>query len=201
VVAVFVGRHEPPPAFAGATGVRRIPAFPAATPAALAIARALGYRRWRDREQGTVPDFDDVDPAAARRLLAADLAIDPEPHDLDPATAQAVLAAYGVREPVPGITARLAQDDRFGPLVELDAVGRPAFGLVPMTDVDADDLVASVEHVPAGAPAGAKELALRLALLADDCAEIVELRFGPSGVEARVAPHRPGPPSDVRRLR
>ncbi len=118
------------------------------------------------------------------------------------------------------------QDPRFGPLlmfglggVTTEVLGDRAFRLVPMSERDASDLIESIRGAPLlhgyrGAPpvdlAALRTLLLRIGLLADDCAEIVELDLNPvvaavDGVvvvdaKIRVAPHVPGPP-DVRRMR
>ncbi len=119
------------------------------------------------------------------------------------------MAPAGV-ETMVGVTA----DPSFGPLVTFglgglwaDLIGDQAFRLVPLTDVDAEELVTSVRMAPLldgyrGSPpcdvAALKELLLRVGRLADDHPELAALTLNPvvalpSGLtvldaKARIAP-------------
>jgi acyl-CoA synthetase (NDP forming) len=120
----------------------------------------------------------------------------------------------------------VVQDPLFGPLVMFglggvatELLGDRAFRILPLTDLDAAELVRNLRSSPLlfgyrGAPktdTDALELLLqRVARLAGHVAEIAELDLNPvvvspSGVMAvdarvRVAPVVPGPPPDLRRM-
>ena len=55
-------------------GVVRVPAFPTLRTATTALARAVGYRRWRSADHGTRVDPDGIDRIRAKELLRAELA-------------------------------------------------------------------------------------------------------------------------------
>ncbi len=98
-------------------------------------------------------------------------------------------------------------------------MGDHAFRLLPLTDVDADELLRSVRAAPLlfgyrGAPpvdvAALRDLLLRVARLADEVPELAELDLNPMiagcggvvavDVAARVAPVPPAPDPYLRRL-
>jgi acetate---CoA ligase (ADP-forming) len=109
------------------------------------------------------------------------------------------------------------QDPVFGPLVALgpggtfaELIGEAGFRLAPLTDVDADELVAEgkvgrlvagYRGAPAADAAGVADLVVRISLLVDELPEIAELDLnpviaGPDGclavdARARVAPPQP----------
>lgn len=87
---------------AAALSGHAVPAYPSAERAVRALAQAARHAAWR-RAAGTpgrVPEFDDIDPPAAARLLAGALAGRPDDgHRSAPlaeAEGHAVLAAYGI---------------------------------------------------------------------------------------------------------
>lgn len=110
----------------------------------------------------------------------------------EPMTAALIqpMAASGV-ETIVGVTS----DPAFGPLVMFglggiwaDLLGDQAFRLVPLTDVDAAELVGGLRTTPLlhgyrGSPAcdveAIKRLLLRVAQLADDNPELIELDLNP----------------------
>jgi acyl-CoA synthetase (NDP forming)/GNAT superfamily N-acetyltransferase len=97
VVACFLGTETPPVALRNPSpGRRRVPCMPFPERAAQALARALSYRRWRERPEGIDPHLDGIDQAAAQRLVAEALARAPGGGWLDAADAWALLAAYGI---------------------------------------------------------------------------------------------------------
>lgn len=121
----------------------------------------------------------------------------------------------------------VVQDQSFGPLVmfgsggtAVELFGDRAFRILPVTDTDAAELVRSVRGSPLlfgyrGSPeadvAALEQLIMRVALLADDVAELAELDLNPVIVSAegavavdakmRLAPSRAEKPPQVRRLR
>jgi len=120
----------------------------------------------------------------------------------------------------------LIQDPAFGPLVMFgmggvatELLADRAFRILPLTDVDAHELVRSLRGSPLlfgyrGAPpadvAALEDLLLRVGLLADELPEVLELDLNPvvvseHGVEAvdvkvRVGPLEVGPPLLARRM-
>jgi acyl-CoA synthetase (NDP forming)/RimJ/RimL family protein N-acetyltransferase len=173
--------------------------------------------------RGVAPDADVVlDDADAGRVLAAyGIAVDHGAGSGD--------GADPGLHPDDGVVTSigLVQDPAFGPLVAFGVGGVAAelladraFRILPLTDHDAADLVRSVRASPllfghGGRPTVAvdqlEEVLLRIAALADDIPEVVELRadpvvVGPTGVTVHrprvvLRHHVPGPPDLVRRLR
>jgi len=93
------------------SGQRRVPFFAYPESAARAVARVAPYAEWTTRSEGTVPIFNDLDLAAARRIVEAGLArpitdvgptkeetavTPPRSQWLDSASAFELLEAYGI---------------------------------------------------------------------------------------------------------
>jgi hypothetical protein len=212
VLACVLGRHV-----IIELGEHAVPSFDFPESAALALARVARYAEWRARPEGAVRSFEDVDAAAARSLVAANLGSDDDaPRSLAPAAAIGLLECYritvGPSVPDDGLAfvVEVMLDPLFGHLVAIGPLGLPTvreFRSLPLTDVDAADLVRSVS---AAAP-GLDQLLGRLSALVDDVPEVAELHLGvivgsrPTvtvGPDAVVlAPWRPRPERAVRRLR
>ncbi len=120
----------------------------------------------------------------------------------------------------------LLQDPAFGPVllfgiggIATELLGDRAFRLLPLTDLAARELVRSTKTAPLlfgfrGSPAvdvaGLEQLLLRVARLADDVPEIVEMDLNPVRVtptravvldaKVRIAPFQPLPDLGVRRM-
>jgi acyl-CoA synthetase (NDP forming) len=177
------------------------------------------YAEWKRRPQGHLPDLAGVDRARALRLVAG--------HEgwLDAETAQGVLAAYRIPFAAPGspqeqhegavevvIAAELDPD--FGPLVTfrlggpaLELMGDEVSRIVPITDLDAAELVRSIKGSPllfgyrGAAPvdvSALEDVVLRVGRLVDDVPEIAELVLDPvvvgiDGVVARGVTLRASP--------
>jgi acetyl coenzyme A synthetase (ADP forming)-like protein len=106
VLTCFLGSHGVP------EGLRslhegQIPSYAFPEAAAIALARAVRYGRWRAEPEGEVRRFADVDAERARRALAAvsRRAAAGGTTWLEPAEVQELLAAYGLRTP-PSVVAR-----------------------------------------------------------------------------------------------
>jgi acyl-CoA synthetase (NDP forming) len=162
----------------------RIPAYSGPEAAAAALARAAGYGVWRAHPRGQPPDLPDIDPEAARTLARAFLRQAPAGGWLPAATAADLLRCYGITagDPANGTEAivRVTADHVFGPLVVLGIGGAQSARLIPLTDVDADQLIQSVRPAslrPAGGgpAAGLRDLLLRVSRLADDLPEVTAL--------------------------
>lgn len=74
---------------------RQIPSFPFPEQAAIAMAHAGAYGRWRERPQGSVPRYPDVRPDEATAILAGALARG-EQAWLDAEEVERLLACYGL---------------------------------------------------------------------------------------------------------
>jgi acyl-CoA synthetase (NDP forming)/GNAT superfamily N-acetyltransferase len=209
------------------SGRKSIPTYDYPESAALALARMAGYAEWRRRPQGHQPDLPGVDRAAATRLVAG--------HDgwLADQVAQAVLAAYRIpfaaQADSGGVLTVVAveQHPESGPLVAfrlggpaLELMGDRGSSILPLTDLDAAELVRSLKGSPllfgygGGRPvdvAALEDLLLRVSQLVDDVPEIAEVvldpvSVGPAGAAAlavsmRVAPWHARPDQRTRRLR
>ncbi len=207
-----------------------IPSYAYPESAALALARMADYAEWSRRPHGHEPDLPGIDRAAARRLVAG-----PD-GTLDDGTARAVLAAYripfatttpgaGSADTVDTVVA-VEQDPDFGPLVTfrlggaaLELIGDRAARILPLTDLDAAELVRSIKGSPlllghdgrvAVDVAALEDLVLRLGRLVDDLPEIagviLNVVAGPGGAAARTVAMRtshwqPRPEVRTRRLR
>ena len=116
----------------------RIPVFSYPESAATALARAVRYREWRDSQSGQVPDFSDIDVAAARALIGAFLTASPDGGWLAEADAAALLASYQL----PMVTTLIAesQNEVLAAAAELGGhvvLKAAAAGVVHKTDVGA----------------------------------------------------------------
>ncbi|HEY0933744.1 MAG TPA: acetate--CoA ligase family protein, partial [Trebonia sp.] len=214
----------------------RAPAYAYPEVAARALSRAARYAEWRAAPRRTVPAFPDVDAERARETVHAFLSGEPGGGWLPYADTAGLLDLYRiplVPVPVPPgtaasteVTVAVRDDQMFGPLVILrlggDASGvldGRAARLVPLTEADADALIASIgsasrQHgypgVPADGSPALRDLLLRVSRLTDDRPEITELDLhpviiGPGSAVAvdaqiRVAPQEAQDPF-LRRLR
>jgi acyl-CoA synthetase (NDP forming)/RimJ/RimL family protein N-acetyltransferase len=74
----------------------RLPIYSYPENATRALSHAASYREWRDAQHGQVPDWPDVDAAAAHALVSAFLADHPAGGWLATADAVALLGSYGI---------------------------------------------------------------------------------------------------------
>ncbi|MCK1813650.1 GNAT family N-acetyltransferase, partial [Streptomyces sp. XM4011] len=94
-----VAAHLAIEGLATALSARGIPGYPSAERAVRALAHAVRHARWRAdaADPGTLPAFDDIDEAAAHRIItAAGPAEAAGRHPLAPDRAHRLLAAYGI---------------------------------------------------------------------------------------------------------
>ena len=73
-----------------------IPWYSSPEAAVRALAHAAAYVRWRDRDAGTVPPLEDIDPEQAAHLVGRGAPDGPRTGWLAPTDAQALLAIYGI---------------------------------------------------------------------------------------------------------
>ena len=115
-----------------------VPIYAYPESAARALGHAARYREWRDSHLGQVPELDDVDVNAARRLVAAFLISSPEGGWLAAGDGVQLLASYRIpmvaTRTVTSLDAALAAADEFGGHVVLKA---EVDGLVHKTDAGA----------------------------------------------------------------
>jgi len=170
--------------------------------AVAALARTVRYSQWRSRPPGAVPALNDANPDRARALVNDVLAADPEGRALEPEEAEALLASYGVAvrsegaESIIGAVAatiEIVDDPSFGAVLSFGLSGAPielfadrSYRAVPLTDVDAAELIRSVAAYPlldgyGGAvpvDVGAiEDVLVRIGRLCDDVPQINWLRF------------------------
>lgn len=73
-----------------------LPIFEGPADAIHALAAVSAYAHWRQRDPGAVPLLDDIDPAAAHKVVNVALARNPQGGRLSDDDAAALLAAYGI---------------------------------------------------------------------------------------------------------
>ena len=78
----------------------RVPTYPFPEPAARALAKAAEYSRWRDRPEGAIVEFDDVDAGDAAQVVSAALSrLGDDGGWLEPDEVDQVLRAFGLALP------------------------------------------------------------------------------------------------------
>ncbi|MDH3299849.1 MAG: GNAT family N-acetyltransferase [Acidimicrobiia bacterium] len=156
-----------------------LPVFPFPESAARALASANRYREWLDKDEGTLPHFDDLDAAAARgairgavRRLGTD-----EGGWLDSNEIRAVLGAYGL----PTVAERMAhsEDEAAAAADEID--GPLVVKVVSPTALHKSDLGGVVLDVEGSETVRAAYRQVTGAV--DDAAGVVIQQFVPNGHE------------------
>lgn len=186
----------------GMPGPGSIPSYPSPERAAFALARVAGYASWRTRPAGTVPRFTDVRREEAADLVAGVLDSEPAGRVLRPAETGELLAAYGIElagtgtDPAAVHAVVAGSDDpSFGALVSFglggamsELLGDRAYAAVPLSDVDAAEMVRAPRAAPmlsgyGGAEpadlAALEQLVLRVSQLLDDLPEVLDLELDP----------------------
>jgi acyl-CoA synthetase (NDP forming)/RimJ/RimL family protein N-acetyltransferase len=215
----------------GTAGAGSIPSYPAPEDAVRALAYVTRYAQWRRRPPGRVPDLDRIDRRRARGLVEDWLGSPGGPVEASDDKAAALLRCYGITvgEQIgmgehAGVPTRIVtrEDPSFGAIVSFGLADETAallddraYGLAPLTDVEAAELVRAIRTAPLllghrGADpvdVGAlEELLLRVARLADDLPEVARLELDPvlvdtTGVSVRRVSLRlerpPGPRSEL----
>ncbi|MDQ4037696.1 MAG: GNAT family N-acetyltransferase [Actinomycetota bacterium] len=177
-----------------------VPSFPVDR-AVAALAQVVAYSTWRSRPAGAVPVLTDADPDRARELVAGVLVETPDGRELSGADARSLLACYGLpvgagyRDLQPdevATTVEISDDPSFGAVVSFGLSGAPievfgdrAYRALPLSDVDAADLIRSVAAWPlldgyGGAvpvnTGAIEDVLLRAARFCDDVPEITRLQ-------------------------
>jgi acetyl coenzyme A synthetase (ADP forming)-like protein len=106
VAAVFLGVGAGPGVLPPAAGSRPVPTFPFPEPAVRALGRVAAYGTWRARPDGQPAVLTGVERSAAREVIDAALAAEPDGCWLGAAEAGAVVRAYDV----PAVAAMFAAD-------------------------------------------------------------------------------------------
>ncbi|MGC8875679.1 GNAT family N-acetyltransferase [Thermus sp.] len=174
LLACFMGQDGPRARLLGQAVLYRFPES-----AAIALARAWAYRRWRE-EPLLFPDFQDLRLEEARRLLEGKKALSPE-------EAKALLQAFGL--PLgegEGLYLKLhaAPHPLFGPVLTLllpTPLGDQALGLrlTPLTEGDARELLKPLEG--RADLEAYKELVLRVSRLLEEFPQVERLELALSG--------------------
>lgn len=100
LLTVFMGGEAAAAHLSGGDDARAIPIFQFPEQAALALTRAVAYGEWRRRDPGTVPMFDDADPARARQVVDDALArLGGEGGWLESDEVTAILESFGLTVP------------------------------------------------------------------------------------------------------
>ncbi|HVT61099.1 MAG TPA: GNAT family N-acetyltransferase [Thermoanaerobaculia bacterium] len=182
----------------GAAAGRVFPNYRFPESAAMALSLAVQYAAFRRQPAGRLAWYEDVDPAAARREVAAVLeaaAGGGETVWVEGERAANILRCLGIRAApdaatVPidalGATIEVRSDPSFGPLLHLLREGRPPLArITPLTDRDIGDLVET-----AGLPEdrGIEELLGRVSQLLEELPWLCGMT-----AEIRCAQQDPGP--------
>jgi acyl-CoA synthetase (NDP forming) len=203
VLSTFLGFEGVPQALSAggehAPARGSVPSYPSPERAVRALARAVRYSTWLSTPPGALPEFSDVDLAAARAIVAQVLADTPDGRALSPDEAGRLLGSLGVvlsfERPAETVEVELAVvDDRsFGALVSFgvggvatELLGDTAYAAAPLTTHEAEQLIVTPRAAPlltgyrgsepcdTGALA---DLALRLSTLGDALPEVAECRL------------------------
>jgi acyl-CoA synthetase (NDP forming) len=211
--------------------VRGLPSYVFPEAAAMALARLVERAEWLARPEGEVPEPDGIDLVAARLLVESALARSPGGDWLGDDEAAALLAHFGIPLGPVGAgvetTVSVLQEPSFGPVIRLgvggpvaELIGDHAARILPLTDVDAAQLVRSLRasallfgwrDAPAAAVDKLEDLLLRVSTLAEDVPHVAEAVLDPVLVtpdaavvvsaRIRLAPYQPHPELALRRLR
>lgn len=179
---------------------RPVPSYADPAVAAQALAHAVRYGQWRARPAGRVPDLPDIRLEPARALVRQFLTDQPDGGWLTPSATQTLLGCFGLpvvrpmaapgRELLIGVNS----DRTFGPLVvfglggvDTDLVADRTCRLVPLTDVDAQEMLRSLrsshllfDEQPHRLDVDAVcDVLLRVGRLAELLPEVAELDLNP----------------------
>jgi acyl-CoA synthetase (NDP forming) len=190
VCSTFLGFEGVPVALAApgesAPAPGSVPSYPSPERAVRALARTVRYAAWRRRPAGDVPDLDGLDLDRARRLVADALGARPAGGDLDAAGCAALLACAGIdvdaRSTGTHVIFGMHEDASFGTLVSFglggvatDLFDDRAYATVPLTDLDARELVRAPRAAPLLQGVGGAGDAVSLGALADVAARLSAL--------------------------
>jgi acyl-CoA synthetase (NDP forming)/GNAT superfamily N-acetyltransferase len=97
ILACFLGLTVMPRELRAADGRPVVPFYSFPEPAASALAAAARYAAWRDRPEGTVREFNDLDTVGARTIVDTVLAAHPDGCWLEASAAADLVATHGVK--------------------------------------------------------------------------------------------------------
>lgn len=102
IVLVYMSATGAPESFGD--GEHWIPTYPFPEQAAWALAKAVEYAEWQARDEGTIPELDGIDAAAARRAVEDALEVLGDDGGwLEPDAIVSVLEAFGFSMPRAGV--------------------------------------------------------------------------------------------------
>jgi len=214
--------------------LRPIPYFPFPEPAVRALGRIAEHGVWRRRPEGTIPPLEaagdearlqvhELTAAGARSLRGDEVAVVLTFAGL---VVEEAAVANGGEQHAVDVAIGISSDPSFGPLLSFGLAGAAdellfdrAYRVVPLTDVDANELLSSLRWSPLLSGGGGHqavdvaalcELLLRVSALAEHFAEIRHMELAArvtadgaqlTRAEIRVAPIPAGPGPMLRRLR
>jgi acyl-CoA synthetase (NDP forming) len=168
-------------------------------PAARALAAAIRYAEWKQRPEGEVPEFPDVDRPEAMALVRRALGrVGDQGGTMSAEEVDELLELYRIPTSGPdGGTAgavSMREDPVFGPLIVFRMSGRlaelagdQAFRINPLRDRDADEMIGEVRSAALiGEGPGRQALAdliLRVSFLVENIPEITEINLDPVTVD------------------
>ncbi len=238
VIASYLGR-TPGPEVSVVAGtedaLHPIPLFPFPEQAVRAFGRVAAYGEWRHAPEGEIVMPEGMALTEAASTASAMLQAEPAGRTLDDGEAAAFLAHAGIVIAPSESTAAaegvevvvgLVDDPSFGPLLAFgisglaaDLLHDRAYRILPLTDVDAADLLRSTQLSPLLFGAGGEpvdeaaliDLLVRVSALAEAVPALAELELRPVVATARgltigharvrLAPPPTGPGPLLRRLR
>jgi acetate---CoA ligase (ADP-forming) len=211
VLACIVGAQGELPARAS----WRMPNYRFPEAAVRALALAADRRDWLSRPLGQTPALDGFDLEAVRALPGGEGEVDAGPL----LRAAGIAVADGAGPAGADVRVRAVADRDLGALVGVGTGGAQgafvvdlAYRLVPLTDVDAEELIAEPTAVRAALERGGvdtpalRDIVLRVGALADALpalaeAELDPVRVATSGAQVLSARVRLGPPPQRRRAK
>ncbi|MFI5708317.1 GNAT family N-acetyltransferase [Kribbella sp. NPDC051620] len=200
----------------------KLPVYAFPETAVRALGHAVRYAAWRARPQGVVPEVTGVDKDAARAVARRYLNSHPTGGWLDPAYAEQLMVCAGipvVDQAPTGVEllAGLVRDPLFGPVLMIggggvltDLLADRRWRGLPLTDLDAMDMVRSLRCAAGADEPAVLEVLHRLAWLAEAVPELAELDINPltatptgvlaANVKVRLTPAPPDPDCYSRHL-
>ncbi len=177
-----------------------LPCFPFPERAAETMSAVIRYREWRDAPPGFIPDYEEMDldriRSIVQRYSTENTAGWLAPEDATNLLVAAGLSiADGTQHGAISIELEINQDPLFGPVASFslagyhrEVLGDITYGMTPLTDREADQLITSIRGFPLlrnqqADLDGLRDLLLRLSYLIEEVPEIEAVRLAPVHVQ------------------